>query len=134
MSGNEQKTGWRHRLSALQNIPFILQLVWRAAPALVTASLIGRIVIALLPVSALWIAKLIIDQAVWATSHPGPIPGRIWWLVSAEFLIAATGGVLGKAIGYCEARMADEFSREVSLRVMRHAMSLDLQSFEERHP
>jgi ATP-binding cassette subfamily B protein len=98
---------------------------------LVTASLAGRVVIALLPVSALWVSKLIIDQAVWSTSHPGPIPVRMWWLVSAEFVIAATGGVLAKAIGYCEARLADEFSREVSLRVMRHAMSLDLQSFED---
>jgi ATP-binding cassette subfamily B protein len=127
----EENNGWRHRLSALHNIPFILQLVWRAAPGLVTASLAGRVVIALLPVSALWVSKLIIDQAVWSTSHPGPIPVRMWWLVSAEFVIAATGGVLAKAIGYCEARLADEFSREVSLRVMRHAMSLDLQSFED---
>src|SRR6185295_1553347 len=83
------------------------------------------------PVSALWVSKLIIDLAVWSTTHPGPIPVRMWWLVSAGFLLAATGGILGKAIGYCEARIADEFSREVSLRVMRHAMSLDLQSFED---
>ena len=131
VNGPAELNGWRHRLSALNNIPFILQLVWRAAPRLVAASLASRIVIALLPISALWISKLIIDLAVWSTTHPGPIPPRMWWLVSAEFLLAATGGVLGRVIGYCEARLADEFSREVSLRVMRHATSLDLQSFED---
>jgi ATP-binding cassette subfamily B protein len=118
-------------LSALDNVPFIMRLVWQAAPRLVALSLTGRFIVALLPISALWVSKLIIDLAVWSTTHPGPIPIRIWWLVAAEFLLVATGGVLGKAIGYCEARLADEFSREVSLRVMRHAMSLDLQSFED---
>jgi len=118
-------------LTALQNVPFILRLVWQAAPRLVASSLAGRIVVALLPVSALWVSKLIVDLAVKAATHPGPIPSRLWWLVAAEFVLAGTGGVLGRAIGYCEARLADEFSREVNLRVMRHAMSLDLQSFED---
>ena len=86
-------TGWRHRLSALSNLPFILKLVWRAAPSLVAVSLAARLVIAFLPVTALWVSKLIIDLAVWSTTHPGPVPVRMWWLVSAEFLIAATGGV-----------------------------------------
>jgi ATP-binding cassette subfamily B protein len=131
VSGPRELSRWRQRLSALYNVPYILQLVWQAAPHLVALSLLGRIVIALLPVSALWVSKLIIDLAVWSTTHPGPIPVRIWWLVSAEFLIAATGGFLGRAIGYCESRLADEFSREVSLKVMRHATSLDLQSFED---
>jgi ATP-binding cassette, subfamily B, bacterial len=127
----EPSKGWRQRLSALDNIPFVLQLVWRAAPRLVVFSLTGRVIIALLPVAALWVSKLIIDLAVRSTTHPGPVPARLWWLVSAEFFLVGIGGVLGKAIGYCEARLADEFSREVSLRVMSHAMALDLQSLED---
>jgi ATP-binding cassette subfamily B protein len=124
-------SGWRHRFSALHNVPFIFDLAWRAAPRLVAVSVVARIVIAFLPLSALWVSKLIIDLAVSSTTHPGPVPMRMWWLVLAEFALAATGGILGKLIGYSEGRLADEFSREVNLRVMRHAMSLDLQSFED---
>jgi len=131
MSSEGQPNGWRQRLSALDNIPFVLRLVWRASPRLVVLSLTGRIVIALLPIAALWVSKLIIDLAVRSVTHPGSVPHGMWWLVSVEFLLAGAGGVLGKAIGYCEARLADEFSRDVSLRVMSHAMSLDLQSLED---
>jgi ATP-binding cassette subfamily B protein len=131
VNNTSASTGWRHRLSALRNVPFILRLVWNAAPRLVATSLAGRVAIALLPISALWVSKLIVDLAVWTTNHPGPIPTRMWWLVSAAFGIAAAGGILGKVIGYCESRLADEFSREINLRVMRHAMSLDLTSFED---
>jgi ATP-binding cassette subfamily B protein len=131
VNSHSESTGWRHRLSALQNIPFLMRLVWAAAPRLVAASIAGRIVIAAIPVSALWVSKQVIDLAVWTSAHPGPLPMRMWWLVAAAFAIAVTGGVLGKVIGYTEGRLSDEFSREINLRVMRHAMSLDLPSFED---
>ncbi len=67
-------SGWRQRFSALYNVPFILDLAWRAAPRLLAVSVIARIVIAFLPLTALWISKLIIDLAVWSTTHPGPVP------------------------------------------------------------
>jgi hypothetical protein len=51
--------------------------------------------------------------------------------VADEFLIGGGGAVLGRTISNCESRMADEFSRNVSLQIMRHAMSLDLQWFED---
>ena len=87
--------------------------------------------VALLPLAALWIGKLIIDLVVNAARHPGPPPPQIWWLLAAEFAIAAAGSVLSRAIDYCDGRLGDRFSSEVSLRVMRHAATLDLESFED---
>lgn len=121
----------RQRLTALHNVPFILRLVWEAAPRIVMLGLAVRIASAFIPVAALWVSKMIVDLAVASANHMGSASPRIWWLVAAEFCIIGAGAVLGKTIGYCEARLADEFSREASLRVMRHAMSLDLESFED---
>ncbi len=103
-------------------------MLWSAAPLEVAAGAAFRIVIALLPVTALWIGKLILD----VVSHAkGASNTHIWVLLFAEFSLAALGGILGRAADYCDARIADKFARDVSLRVMRHAATLDLQSFED---
>ncbi len=128
---SSQKTVWRDRLAALKNVPPVLRLVWKAAPKVVAAGLILRVFSALTPLAALAISKWIIDLVVAAVKHPGPLPHQIWFLLAGEFLVAALGNVLGRAIDYTDARLADEFTREVSLRVMEHAARLDLESFED---
>jgi ATP-binding cassette subfamily B protein len=45
--------------------------------------------------------------------------------------LAAANLVLGRTIDYTDARLADEFTREVSLRLIKHATRLDLASFED---
>jgi ATP-binding cassette subfamily B protein len=122
---------WRDRLAALRNVPPVLRLVWKAAPKVVAAGLVLRVFSALTPLAALAISKWIIDLVVAAVKHPGPLPQQIWFLLGAEFLVAAVGNVLGRAIDYTDARLADEFTREVSLRVMEHAARLDLATFED---
>ena len=122
---------WRDRLAALRNVPPVLRLVWKAAPKVVAAGLVLRVFSALTPLAALAISKWIIDLVVAAVKHPGPLPQQIWFLLGAEFLVAAVGNILGRAIDYTDARPADEFTREVSLRVMAHAARLDLATFED---
>ena len=129
-SPSSQKTVWRDRFAALKNVPPVLKLVWKAAPKVV-AGLALRFVSALTPLSALAISKWIIDIVVAAVKHPGPLPTQVWYLLAAEFGVAAVGNVLGRAIDYTDARLADEFTREVSLRVMTHAARLDLETFED---
>jgi ATP-binding cassette subfamily B protein len=126
-----QKTVWRDRLAALKNVPPVLRLVWKAAPSVVAAGLALRVVSALTPLAALAISKWIIDLVVAAVKHPGPLPQQIWFLLAGEFFVAALGNVLGRGIDYTDARLADEFTREVSLRVMEHAGRLDLETFED---
>ncbi len=126
-----QVRAWRERMRALKNLPPVLVLLWNSGRLLVTAAVSLRIVSALIPVSMLWVSRFIIDDAVSAVRHPGYIPDDIWWLVAAEFLLGAAGSVLGRTIDYCDARLADEFSRSVSLRIMEHAATLDLASFED---
>jgi ATP-binding cassette, subfamily B, bacterial len=77
------------------------------------------------------VSKLIIDIVVATVKRPGPLPHEIWTLLGLEFLLAAVNNILGRAIDYTDARLADEFTREVSLRVMNHAATLDLASFED---
>ncbi len=54
----------KERVGALRNLRPFLAMVWRTSPHLAAASLILRIVRALLPVATLYVGKLIIDEVV----------------------------------------------------------------------
>jgi ATP-binding cassette subfamily B protein len=130
-SVSSHQAAWRDRLAALRNIPPVLKLVWDAAPRVVAGGLALRVASALIPLAVLEVSKRIIDLVVAAVKHPGPVPHEMWILLALEFLLAALNNLLGRAIDYTDARLADEFTREVSLRVMNHATTLDLASFED---
>ena len=128
---SSQQASWRERLDALRNVPPVLKLVWDAAPRVVAAGLVLRLASALVPLAVLAVSKWIIDLVVATIKNPGHLPGQIWWLLAIEFALAAVNNILGRAIDYTDARLADEFTREVSLRVMSHAATLDLACFED---
>lgn len=122
--------GWRERLRASRNIPPLLKIVWESGRAVVAGNLVLRIIAALIPISMLGVSKQILD-AIQAKFSGRPLPEHFWWLVGAEFALAATGAVLGRAVGFFDALLADRFTRHVSVRVMEHASRLDLQSYED---
>ena len=124
------KSSWQERLLALRHVPVLLRIVWRSGPPVICGVLACRMVAALIPVAMLAVSKKILDgvQAHYAGS---PLAPHFWWLVGAEFGLAALGGIAGRAIGYFDSLLADRFSRHVSLMVMEHASRLDLASYED---
>ena len=121
---------WRERIAALRNLPPLVAIVWQSGRGVVAGSLLSRLAAALIPVSMLGVSKLILDNV---QSHLGgrPLENNFWWLVGAEFALAALGALIGRAIGFFDALLADGFSRHVSLLVMKHAAGLDLASYED---
>ena len=122
--------GWRERMRALKNIPPLLRIVWESGRAVVTGNLGFRLCAAFLPVAMLAISKQIFD-AIQDRFGGAPLPEHFWWLVAAEFVLAALGAIIGRAIGFFDSLLADRFTRHVSVRVMEHASRLDLQSYED---
>ncbi len=76
------------------------------------------------------VSKRILD-GVQAHFAGRPLPPGFWYLVAAEFALAALGSLIGRAIGYFDTLLADRFTRHVSIRVMEHASRLDLSSYED---
>jgi ATP-binding cassette, subfamily B, bacterial len=126
---SSSETSWNKRLAALRNVPPVLRLVWDAAPKVVASGIVLRLFSALIPVAMLSISRLIIDLI--KAKHTATMPPAMWWLLAAEFALAAANQLLGRTIDYTDARLADEFTREVSLRLIKHATQLDLASFED---
>ena len=59
-----QNLSWRDRLSALRNVRPLLRMVWETSPPLVLATVLLRLLRALLPLAMLWVSKLILDAVV----------------------------------------------------------------------
>jgi ATP-binding cassette, subfamily B, bacterial len=122
---------WRERLNALSNIPPLFKMVWAAAPRIVVASLFSRTVAALIPVAMLAVTKVVIDSLYLLASRHRALPGSFWWLVALQFGLAGLGTVASRLIEFCDHQLADKYTRYISTRIMEHASSLDLTSFED---
>jgi ATP-binding cassette subfamily B protein len=89
------------------------------------------LVSALIPVGQLWVAKLIIDQVIRSITGRSVSPNRVWVLLAYEIGLAVASDLLGRAISLCDSLLGDKFTNYVSLRLMEHAATLDLVSFED---
>jgi ATP-binding cassette, subfamily B, bacterial len=124
---------WVKRIRALKNVPSLFRMVWAAAPIVVTLSLACRLLAAMVPLSILAITRLIIDSIYALTSHHAPLSGSFWWLVALEFALASVAMITARLIDFCDSTLADKFTCYINVRIMKHASSLDLMSYEDPH-
>jgi ATP-binding cassette subfamily B protein len=128
---DERPRTWRERLAALRYLPALLRLVWETNRALTAAMIVLRLLRAFVPVATLWVAKLIIDQVVALAGHPNASLAPLWRVVLLELGIVLLGEILARTSSLVESLLGDLFSNHISVRLMRHAATLDLAQFED---
>jgi ATP-binding cassette, subfamily B, bacterial len=121
----------RERLAAFRYIPPFLRMVWRTRPSYGAGIVALRVVSAFAPLAMLWVGKLIIDGVVANIGAADPDWTYLARLVALELGIALLSDVLERLTGLLESLLGDLFSNEMSVRLMRHASTLDLQHFED---
>jgi ATP-binding cassette subfamily B protein len=132
----------KERFSALRTLRPFIAMVWRASPSLMAASLALRLVRALVPVVALYVGKLIIDDVVRLVQMPGrPVTldgwlasGELQWLgilLSAEFALAVLSDVLIRVVSLVDGLLSEKVTNASSVSLMEHAATLDLEDFED---
>jgi ATP-binding cassette subfamily B protein len=136
------KKSMKERVGALRNLRPFLVMVWRTSPHLTAASLLLRLVRALLPVATLYVGKLIIDDVVRLVQLPGRPQsvqdwlqsGQLSWLgllLVIEFAFAVLADVLGRVVSLIDSLLSERVSNASSVRFMEHAAKLDLEDFED---
>jgi ATP-binding cassette, subfamily B, bacterial len=128
---DQRPQGWRERLAALRYLPALLGLVWETNRGYTLAMIVLRLLRAFVPVASLWAAKLIIDAVVALARTPGASLTPLWRVVALELGIVITGEILARASSLVESLLGDLFSNHISVRLMRHAATLDLAQFED---
>src|SRR6476660_2547691 len=132
----------KERFGALKNLRPFSAMVWRASPQLTVASLVLRLVRALLPVITLFVGKLIIDDVVVLAQTPHRPETLQQWLTSglldwlalllaAEFALAVLADVLGRLVSLIDTLLSERVTNASSVRLMEHAATLDLEDFED---
>lgn len=127
----KERLPWRERIRALRYVPRLLSLIWGTHRGYTVAMVVLRIVRAGVPVTTLWIGKLIIDEVVRLASSGGGDTGLLWRYVVLEIAVVVTGELLGRASTLVESLLGDLFSNYTSVRMMEHAATLDLAQFED---
>jgi ATP-binding cassette, subfamily B, bacterial len=127
----QRPQGWRERLAALRYLPALLGLVWETNRGYTLAMIALRLLRAFVPVASLWAAKLIIDAVVELARTPGASLTPLWRVVALELAIVIAGELLARASSLVESLLGDLFSNHISVRLMRHAATLDLAQFED---
>jgi ATP-binding cassette, subfamily B, bacterial len=133
---------FKERFTALRTLRPFLGMVWRTSAGLTTSLLLLRLVRAILPVVSLYVGKLIIDDVVKLVALPlRPVTWHDWlqsgllnWLavlLLAEFGLAVLSDVLGRVVSLVDSLLAEEVTNSSSVRLMRHAATLDLEDFED---
>jgi ATP-binding cassette subfamily B protein len=134
LNPGEQLPPLRERLAALRYIPPLLKMVWQTHRGYALGIVALRVVRAFVPVAVLWVGKLIIDGVVGAITAAQAGEAVAWMalgrLVALELGIAVAGEGLARGSALLESLLGDLFANSVSVRLMRHASTLDLAQFE----
>jgi len=130
------------RFGALRTLRPFIAMVWRTSPDLTVLSLLLRLVRALLPVVALYIGKLIIDDVVQLVRMADRPSALQEWLASgllnglgvlllAEFGLALLSDILGRVVSLVDSLLSERVTNASSVSLMEHAATLDLEDFED---
>jgi ATP-binding cassette, subfamily B, bacterial len=132
MAVNQSKPGWKERLNALRNLPAFFKLVWASSPSMTLTNALLRLIKSAIPVSVLYVGKLIIDEVILLNRHPvDHSTHHLWMLIGIEFGLAIVNDALSRSISLLDTLLGDLFGKLSSIRIMKHAARLDLEQFED---
>ncbi|MEK6477085.1 ABC transporter ATP-binding protein [Catalinimonas sp. 4WD22] len=127
-----EKLSLKERFQALQHLPAFFRLIWQVSPKMFLANVILRVVRAAIPVTTLYIGKLIIDEVVRLTQTSGETDLTLLFIyIGLELLLAIISDAINRATVLLDSLLGDKFANESSVRLMQHAGSLDLAQFED---
>jgi ATP-binding cassette subfamily B protein len=127
---NAPRPPLKERLAALRLVPRLIRLVWETHRGYTAAMIALRFVRSVVPVTNLWVAKLIIDEVI-KLARAGGSSRHLWMLVALEMTTVVGGELLARASGLIEGLLGDLFTNRISIRIMEHAATLDLHQFED---
>ena len=128
---------FRDRLGALRNLPEFFRLIWSCDRLLAVFNILLRVIRASLPLTMLYVGKLIIDEIVLisvtavGSAVENPDMSILTTLVLIELGLAVFSDLLGRGIALVDSLLGDLVSHEISLRLMHQSARLDLECFED---
>ncbi len=135
----KNKQALQKQLESLRNVPRFFQMIWGVSPGLTVWNIGFRLVQAAIPLALLYVGKIIVDEAIvlmqqyqsGQLKHQYWLYFPIWKWVLLEFGLAIANSLLGRAITLTDSLLGDMVNNDSSVRIIRHAATLDLYQFED---
>jgi ATP-binding cassette subfamily B protein len=105
--------------------------VWQTNHWYAILDAVLRLIRSAIPVTILYVGKLIIDEVVLLSRGSSIDHTYLWKLVAAEFALAIISDALSRATSLVDSLLGDLFSNYTSIKIMEHAATLDLDQFED---
>lgn len=116
--------------NVISNTPKLVKLVWQAAPGHLIATTSITLVRGLLPVTELYVTKLVVDLVVANIGQPNIAWGPILGFVALRFGVSFLSEVANQANAYTLQVLKDRFSIYANGVLIRQAVRLDLSHYE----
>ncbi|MGE5411357.1 MAG: ABC transporter ATP-binding protein [Clostridiales bacterium] len=125
------KKDYKQWLEAFRNVPGFLKLAWKGNRNLVLTGVSLRILYSAIPLSILFVGKLIVDEVILiAGKHGDHDLSKIVIYIAAEFFLTICSSFLRRGIQANNRLVSEFFVNHSSLKLMEHASTLDLDQFE----
>jgi len=133
---SKTKPAISQQFQSLRNIPRFFRMIWAVSPKLTLWNFLLRLVQAALPLAMLYVGKEIIDEVVrFSGGIEGGLqwglPGQLWFWVALECGLAIFSSLISRAITLIDSLLGDLVNNDSSVRIIRHAATLDLFQFED---
>ncbi len=129
------KLGFRQQIRSLSALPRFFRMIWEVSPTLTLLNGVLRLLQAAIPVAMLYAGKEIVDGIVlWTRQDQPALPGidhPVWLWLAAELVLTLLNSALSRGISVVEQLLGDLTGNDSSVRIMRHAATLDLLQFED---
>ncbi len=134
----------RERMGALRYLTRLFREVWKTSPALTSTSFGLRLVMAFQPILTFYIGKLIVDEIVSLTHSTSSGYNFTEWLMSGrlnrvgvyiglELALTIGFDAVSRLVSLSDQFLSEKHNNRLSVALMAHAASLDLQHFESSH-
>lgn len=115
---------WRHVVAYLCD-------VWNTGRALVVACAVSRMVGGITPIVMLWVWMLTVDAALEVVAGRTASADKVWKYIGLELALAVGADLVSRGGALAARTLGDRFSRAIGIRLMRHAQTFDLSTFED---
>lgn len=130
MATTKEPKNFREQFSALRNLPPFFRLIWQTSPTYTLINIGLRLIKSVIPLTMLYVGKLIIDEIVVLIDLTDPDPTTLWWYLGIELGLAILSEVINRGITLVDILLGDLFSNRTSVDIIRHAARLDMYQFE----
>lgn len=127
----KSKKGMFESLQSLRLLIPFFRMIWKTSPSLTMSNILLRLLKAAIPLSQLYVGKLIIDEVIRLINAPEKDFTQLWWWLGLEIGLAVFSEIFNRLISLTDALLGDLYANHSSIELMHKAASLDLGMFED---